>query len=75
MTTDLEKVRELLDSLGVGYVSEPSNINNGTTSIRCGRKLGEAIYEQYPKVGGYTGFYVAFEFDADGKFIEIGAWE
>jgi hypothetical protein len=25
--------------------------------------------------GGYSGFYTAFVFDADGKFVRMGAWE
>lgn len=27
------------------------------------------------KVGGYDGFYSAWEFDEHGKFVTTGAWE
>ena len=25
--------------------------------------------------GGYQGFYTAFEFDSNGAFLKMGAWE
>jgi hypothetical protein len=31
--------------------------------------------EHHKNVGGYYDFYASFEFDANGKFIEVGIWE
>lgn len=70
----IDDVTKFLDALGVGYTVEPSNAKGSATRVRCG--VGAYGSDtQHAKVGGYTGFYTAFEFDVDGTFIEIGAWE
>ena len=70
----LAEVSAFLDSLGVGYVVEPSEVRGATTRIRCGIGAYESN-QQHAKVGGYAGFYTSFEFDSAGNFIEMGAWE
>lgn len=65
--TDFDKVKVLLDSLGIGYVIEEN-------AIRCGKELFERG-EQHSKVSGYTGFFTVWHFDDAGKFIELGAFE
>lgn len=70
----VDDVTKFLDALGVGYVIEPSEMKDATTRVRCGVGAYESG-DQHTKVGGYTGFYTTFEFDAEGNFIEMGAWE
>ena len=60
MKTDREKVTDLLAELGVEFIKR----NN---DIYC--------EESSAKVTGYCGFFVTFEFDSNGHFTQIGAWE
>lgn len=57
---DKEKLKALLTEFGVGFTEDDA-------SITC--EEGDA------KVGGYIGFGTTFEFDTEGKFIRMGAWE
>ena len=57
---DKEKLKALLTEFGVVFEEKDNNI-----VCRDGAE----------KVGGYLGFFTEFEFDAEGKFISIGAWE
>jgi hypothetical protein len=59
--TDREKLIELLTSWGVGYAE-------GNNYIRCEQGT-------HARVGGYMGFLTEFEFDSNGKFIQLGAYE
>jgi len=61
--TDKEKLCDLLTEFGVGWREKPYY------TIKCGG------YNSYNKIGGYSSFYTLFEFDEDGKFIQMGAWE
>lgn len=67
--TDKEKLETLFTEFGVGCVSDPDYIQrkDGRSVILCEESAG--------KIGGYNGFYTLFEFDKNGKFIEMGAWE
>lgn len=65
--TDYEKTKAFLTEMGIGFKEGVSERKGCSKTIRCD--------EGMPKVGGYTFFYVAFDFDADGKLVEIGAWE
>ena len=58
--TDKQKLIELLFSFGVAYKSDGNDI---------------VCHEGDEKVTGYGCFYTRFEFDENGKFIKLGAWE
>lgn len=58
--SDKEKLKRLLTEFGVEF-TEKGN------SIICD--------EGSEKVAGYSGFVTEFTFDADGKFVEMGAYE
>lgn len=62
--TDKEKLTALFTELGIGFKPNPHNEQN---SIVC--ECGDA------KISGYNGFYTQFDFEANGKFKEMGAWE
>ena len=76
--SDLDKLTALLDSFGVEYYT---NTRKGLfNSYQTTTEDQDAIIittemEDTTKVGGYTNFYTNFEFDKDGKFISMGAWE
>ena len=58
--TDKEKLTALLKELGIGFKDEGK-------SLKCETGMD--------KVSGYTFFWTEFQFDDDGKFIHMGAWE
>lgn len=60
--TDKEKLGALLTEFGVGWVH-----SRALDKICC--------YHGMPKITGYSGFETIFEFDDDGKFLQMGAWE
>lgn len=62
MTTDKQKLTELLTSFGVEWREKPDGIKVGGWNTR-------------KMVRGYKGFYTLFEFSESGKFIQMGAWE
>ncbi len=64
MKTDKEKLEELLTEFGVGFNQEPSK-HRFVISCEAGNN----------KIGGYCGFYTDFEFDLNGKFVSMGAYE
>ncbi len=61
--TDYEKLKALLTEFGVGFVDEPSFDGR----VVC--------YEGDEKIEGFRGYYTEFHFSADGRFINMGAWE
>jgi hypothetical protein len=61
--TDKGKLEKLLTEFGVGWRSPTPE------AIKCGG------YNSYAKIDGYPRFYTLFEFDPEGKFISMGAWE
>jgi len=63
--TDYEKLKALLTEFGVGFVVEEDEKGEKYIECNCESK----------KVTGYSFFYTLFEFDKDGKFIHMGAWE
>lgn len=68
MSNDHEKVKAMLTELGVGFEERDSDLKpGGGKQIRCAQGM--------PKVGGYTFFYVTFDFYESGNFMELGAWE
>lgn len=60
--TDKEKLTALLTEFGVEWCEKEYG-------IKCGG------YKEYDKITGYHGYYTLFEFDKDGKFEQMGAWE
>ena len=64
--TDKEKLEKLLTEFGVEY-REKSGEMVDIDIIQC--------KEGCKKVGGYIDFYTSFEFNIDGSFKEMGAWE
>ena len=57
---DINKVKDLLDSFGVGYNIE-----------KKGEHMLIEITGQAEKVRAYPGFYCTYKFDLEGNFIEI----
>jgi hypothetical protein len=66
MKTDLEKVKELFDYLGIEYEQVADTVFGHTITIEAG---------SCPKSKGYNGFITSFDFDLEGKFISMGIWE
>lgn len=62
---DMEKVRSLLTELGVVYTEE----------LHGGRLILRVTEGEGPKNVGYGGFITDFEFNLEGTFLEMGAWE
>ena len=58
--TDKDKLKALLEELGIGF-------DNDQGGVICEQGM--------EKVVGYSSFYVLFEFDKEGKFVQMGAWE
>lgn len=68
--TDKEKLEQLLTEFGVGFKNhDPANPEwpTGPNCISC--------FGSDARIDGYGGFYTLFEFDEQGKFIKMGAWE
>ena len=63
--TDYEKLKALLTEFGVGF--KEVEHGSGARSIEC--------HCEDSKITGYSCFYTSFEFNNEGKFIEMGAWE
>ena len=71
--TDLERLKELLDSRDVPYImTEPWR--DGIPRLVVGDTISYDIPAS-PKVDGYGGFFTAFAFSPDGEFMLMGAWE
>ena len=68
--TDLDKVKALFDELGIGYTHE---LTANPEYSPCAQWL--ELYEGDAKIGGYSCFFTTFEFDRNGNFIKVGAWE
>lgn len=60
MESDRTKLEKLLTEFGVGFDREGNNI---------------ICRDCQQKIGGYSGFFTTFEFDTDGEFVKLGAWE
>ena len=58
--TDKDKLKALLEELGIGF-------DDAGEDIVCEQGM--------EKVVGYSSFYTLFEFDKEGKFVQMGAWE
>jgi hypothetical protein len=58
--TDKEKLIALLEEFGIGFEA-----GDGCVTLEEGME----------KVSGFARFFTKFQFDENGKFIEVGAWE
>lgn len=71
MLTDIQKLEALLREWDVPW---SYTAHEGEHCISVG-------YDDNPhanhgeKITGYPGFYTTYYFDADGKFMKMGAWE
>lgn len=65
MKTDYQKLKELLTGFGVRFSKETRENENQVIQCMSG----------WDKVDGYLGFFTDFEFNKEGKFIEMGIWE
>ena len=73
--TDLEKLTALLGEWGVPYAAGDGEVQVGQPIGGGGIGVGADHPGDEAKVGGYTGFYTLFTFDAEGRFVKMGAWE
>lgn len=64
--TDADRWRQFLTSFGIEFREEKNGQEPGCTLV---------MEEGKQKISGYQGFYVDVEFDMDGRFVQIGAWE
>ena len=76
--SDLDKLKDLLKSFGVEFTVNPRNLL--LDYYKTDTDIQDAVIitveqEDCNGIGGYDGFYTNFEFDKDGKFISMGAWE
>lgn len=58
--TDKEKLMALLTEFGVGFVEHGDY-------VEC--------LEGNAKIEGHNRFFTMFDFDEDGNFLSMGAWE
>ena len=65
--TDREKLIALLAEFGVGFEQGGVPGIRGNNNVIC--REGRA------KIDGYSMFCTIFEFDEQGQFIKMGAWE
>jgi len=65
--TDREKLTELFTELGIGFkIGGEETVNQGAIICKEGRDA---------RVDGYNRFYAQFNFQEDGKFIDMGVGE
>ena len=71
--SDIEKLNELLTAWGV---QSSYSAHAGVQQVCVGAEhAGDYYNDKSPQVNGYPGFYTCFNFDIDGKFQSMGAWE
>lgn len=71
---DKQKLIKLLLDFGVPFKEQRCKNDRGWNE---GVEFGNLLYgrDESDKVDGYSGFFTQFEFDENGKFICVGAWE
>ena len=73
--TDFEKVKQLLDDLGVEYAAR-ENDTRYTEDMAGYEPCMYIISEQgMKKVSCYGGFVVSWNFNPDGSLKHLAAWE
>lgn len=68
-TTDLDAWRAFLSRFEIEFTEETKGQYDSGATVRLRMEEGSK------KVGGYMHFYSDVEFDAEGRFMSIGAWE
>ena len=63
MKSDKQKIMELLTSWDVPFYND----------VEC--EITVCNDRGVPTLAGYDGFCTQYEFNEDGKFIRMGAWE
>ena len=73
--TDYDKLKQLFDEFGVEYdvIKDAKRLTADETAYEPCKTI--RTNEGGKKVTGYFDFFTLFDFDLDGKFIEMGAWE
>ena len=75
--TDLEKTKELYNSLDIGFLEtrgyRPMPTEDNPNASKYVIELDFKAYEG--NIKGYSDFVMEMVFDIDGKFIEMGIWE
>lgn len=67
--TDYEKLKQLFTEFGIAFREdwdESGSDNPNTISL---------VADDSDKVCGYSYFYSTYEFDENGKFVQVGIWE
>lgn len=70
MKTDLERFKELFESVGIKLSEEQVGEFGNTSLTSEGAEDKNNLFNI-----GYNGFYYEFLFDANNKLIGTGAWE
>ena len=68
---DLDRFTELLESLGVDYLKQDADL----AEVHAWKLPTPPHTEVVMEGIGYTGFYTAWYFNADGKYLGHGEWE
>lgn len=73
--TDLDHLKGMLGQWGVPH--KMYDHYDDCDDIELTVKVGGYTHQSDPRgtVTGYRGMFTLFNFDADGKFICMGAWE
>lgn len=66
--TDRDRLLALLSSFGISVEATVLPGSGCVVHLEASQEHGE-------KIGGYVGFYTEFTFDAEGRFVSVGAWE
>lgn len=72
---DKQKLIQMLLDFGVSFKEQRCKNARGWND---GVEFGNSLYGEWDesnKVDGYSGFFTQFEFDENGKFVCVGAWE
>lgn len=72
--SDLERLCKLFDDFGVKYKRDTDPFNKWQ-EIYIFQKEDLIDEDQSDKVHGYIGFYTVYQFDQEGRFISMGAYE
>jgi hypothetical protein len=76
--TDFERTKQFLYSLGIYYEIYDNSISFGNEIHP--KHLNDDFdaledYQRNSNIKGYNRFYTSFQFDENGKFLTVGAWE
>lgn len=72
--TDREKLKSLLNEFGINFKEGGTNFR-GASIPEMKNDIEVHAQGKEHKVNGYMGFFCTFEFDDDGKFVQMGIFE